>query len=75
VRELVPAAWTARSLLAPYYVGGMGELTVLVVWLVGLFVVYWVIRAAVKGGILDADLARARAAARQQVKPLSSHDD
>ena len=52
----------------------MGELTVLVLWFVGLFVTYWVIRAAVKGGILDADQARARAASVKATPPAERED-
>jgi flagellar biosynthesis/type III secretory pathway M-ring protein FliF/YscJ len=38
----------------------MDAVTMLVVWVVGLLVLYFVVRAAVKGGILDADRVRAR---------------
>ncbi|GAA1638724.1 hypothetical protein [Georgenia ruanii] len=37
----------------------MDVVAVLVPWLVGLFVAYWVIRLAVRHGILDADHRRA----------------
>ncbi|GAA4288808.1 hypothetical protein GCM10022262_31680 [Georgenia daeguensis] len=54
VARLAPRAAGTR------YVAGMDAVMMLVVWAVGLLVLYFVVRAAVKGGILDADQARAR---------------
>lgn len=42
----------------------MDGVVVLICWLVGLFIAYWVIRLGVRHGILDADDRRAIAAAR-----------
>ncbi|WP_170297259.1 hypothetical protein [Georgenia thermotolerans] len=51
----------------------MDAVVVLITWLIGLFVAYWVIRLAVRHGIRDADDRRAIAAARLEDAATPEH--